>query len=122
MFPLILLLLAVPIQRPADFPQLVEITNPADIADLRSLGSALEAFNQKVGPCITAGRPREACLCGAPPQLAALRSAFASVVKQHPGWKDQELHYTYSNAEGKPISTTIALEGYRRQLEALTCD
>jgi hypothetical protein len=53
--------------------------------------------------------------------LMRLRNGYATLMKRHPGWKDQLVSYQYVNQEGRNISGTLILSNLRRQLEMLKC-
>jgi len=99
----------------------IEVTAPNDVAGVRDLNDALEAFGQKVSECAKAGRTGEACQCAYPENLAALKTGYAKLIQQHPEWKDQLVSYHYINKEGRNVSGTLVLQNLARQLEVLKC-
>ena len=99
----------------------IEVTAPNDVANVRDLNDALSTFSQKVTECAKAGRTREACQCAYPENLARLKTSYAKLIQQHPGWKDQLVSYHYFNNEGRNISGTLVLQNLARQIEMPKC-
>ena len=100
----------------------IEVTAPKDVADLRALNDSLSALSEKATACVKAGGKPETCPCSDPKDLTSLRKGYASLIKQHPEWKDQLLSYRYVNQERLDISGTLVLQTLGRQLEALKCE
>jgi len=100
----------------------IKVTAPKDVANVEALHDTLGALSEKVTACIKAGGNPDACRCSDPQDLASLRKGYASLIKQHPAWRDQLLSYQYLNAEGRNISGTLVLQNLRRQLDALKCE
>ena len=99
----------------------IEVTDPKDLANVQALNNTLGVLSQKVTACVDAGGKPETCQCNFPKELMSLRNGYATLMKQHPGWKDQLVSYQYVNQEGRNISGTLVLSNLRRQLEMLKC-
>jgi hypothetical protein len=99
----------------------IEVTDPKDLANVQALNNTLSVLSQKVTACVDAGGKPEMCQCKFPKELMSLRSGYSTLMKQHPGWKDQLVSYQYVNQEGHNISGTLVLSNLGRQLEMLKC-
>jgi hypothetical protein len=81
---------------------------------VQALNDSLDALSHKVTACVKAGGKAETCQCSYPQDLASLRKSYASLIKQHPDWKDQLLSYRYvtrkdaTSAEPLFFKTSIA--------------
>ena len=100
----------------------IEVTAPKDVESVEALNNALRALSEKVTECVKAGGKPEVCRCKYPQELAKFRKSYATLIQQHPEWKDKILGYEYVNKDGRNISGTMDLETMRRQLEVLKCD
>jgi hypothetical protein len=87
-----------------------------------ALSDTLSALSEKVTACVKAGGKSETCQCSYPQNLTNLRKGYASLIKEHPGWKDQALSYRYKDKEQHDVSGIFALQNLRRQLETLKCE
>lgn len=100
----------------------IKVTAPKDVANVEALNDALTTLSEKVSACVKAGGNPERCRCSYPQDLATLRKGYASLIQQHPDWKDQLLSYHHLDKEGRNISGTLVLRNLRRQLEMLKCE
>jgi hypothetical protein len=100
----------------------IDVTAPNDFARVNAVNNALSVLSDKVSACVKAGRKPTICQCSYPQELLKLRQTYASLIAQHPGWKDKLLTYRRVNKEGRSVSGTLVLQNLRRQLEILKCD
>lgn len=121
MLRLTLLFLAVFSQPSTTVPRLIEVSDSRGVASLQALHGALEALNEKSGPCVKGGGAVQACICAHAAELSSVRAHYVAAIKEHPDWTDQQVVYRTTGERGVPVSTTLSIKAYRLQLEQLTC-
>src|SRR6185437_2260042 len=99
-------------QEPKPLPT-IEVSDPKDLKDVQGVNDALSSLSEKVTACVKAGGKPETCQCSYPQNLSSLRKGYESLIKEHPGWKDQLVSYHYLNNEGRNISGTLVLQNLR---------
>lgn len=87
----------------------LQVTNPADIAALRSLDMRINALSKLASECAEKKlAPPEFCFCKYPAELAALRKEYQSVITAHPPWTSRAVAWTDSSS-GTPVGHSIAI-------------
>jgi hypothetical protein len=97
-------------------PELIQLSEPADIHDAQRLNNEIDLLAEKVGQCTEQNLAEyKECFCLYPTELARVKIVYDSLLQEHPDWQDKTIFWWRD--EGMDYSYNISMKSLELQLE-----